>query len=37
MIIDAFREMLGWVIVFYAVCVLLVIYIIIDWWRNWKG
>lgn len=36
MIIDAFREMLRWVIMFYAVCVLLFIYIIIDWWRNWK-
>ena len=37
MIIDVIKEMLKWVIMFYAVCVLLVVYIIIDWWKRWNG
>jgi uncharacterized protein YggT (Ycf19 family) len=34
---DEVARMLGWVWLFDVICVLLVIYIIIDWWRNWKG
>lgn len=34
---EAVRKMLEWVIMFDTVCVMLVIYIVIDWWRNWKG
>ena len=37
MIIDAVIRVLGWVVLFYVICVLLVVYIIIDWWRRWKG